>query len=166
MLTELAVELTLPLLLSKIIDEGILQEDLSYVIKWGSIMVGLAFLAFASGVTNSFYAAHVGQSFGFDIRKALFEKVQGFSFEQLGNYPAASLVTRMTNDVTQLQNTIFMGLRIMLRAPLLVIGSVVMSFFVHPGIALVFAVVIPIVVVVLTFLMKKGALYLAKYNHG
>ncbi|KUP08823.1 ABC transporter ATP-binding protein [Bacillus coahuilensis p1.1.43] len=157
MLTELAVELTLPLLLSKIIDEGILQEDLSYVIKWGSIMVGLAFLAFASGVTNSFYAAHVGQSFGFDIRKALFEKVQGFSFEQLGNYPAASLVTRMTNDVTQLQNTIFMGLRIMLRAPLLVIGSVVMSFFVHPGIALVFAVVIPIVVVVLTFLMKKGS---------
>lgn len=157
MLTELAVELALPLLMAKIIDEGILQEDLSTVMKWGGIMVGLSFLAFASGMINSFYAAHVSQSFGFDIRKELFVKVQSFSFESLAKFPAASLVTRMTNDITQLQNTLFMGLRIMLRAPLLVLGSVVMSFFVNPVLASIFAVVIPLVIVLLIMIMKRGS---------
>ncbi|MBM7604974.1 ATP-binding cassette subfamily B protein [Metabacillus crassostreae] len=157
MLTELAVELALPLLMAKIIDEGILQEDLSLVMKWGGIMVGLSFLAFASGMINSFYAAHVSQSFGFDIRKDIFVKVQSFSFESLAKFPAASLVTRMTNDITQLQNTLFMGLRIMLRAPLLVLGSVVMSFFVNPMLASIFAVVIPLVIVFLIMIMKRGS---------
>lgn len=157
MLTELAVELALPLLMAKIIDEGILQEDLSLVMKWGGIMVGLSFLAFASGMINSFYAAHVSQSFGFDIRKEIFVKVQSFSFESLAKFPAASLVTRMTNDITQLQNTLFMGLRIMLRAPLLVLGSVVMSFFVNPVLASIFAVVIPLVIVFLIWIMKRGS---------
>ncbi|WP_226669937.1 ABC transporter ATP-binding protein [Metabacillus litoralis] len=157
MLTELAVELALPLLMAKIIDEGILQEDLSLVMKWGGIMVGLSFLAFASGMINSFYAAHVSQSFGFDIRKDIFVKVQSFSFESLAKFPAASLVTRMTNDITQLQNTLFMGLRIMLRAPLLVLGSVVMSFFVNPVLASIFAIVIPLVIVFLIMIMKRGS---------
>ncbi|TXC89278.1 ABC transporter ATP-binding protein [Metabacillus litoralis] len=157
MLTELAVELALPLLMAKIIDEGILQEDLSLVMKWGGIMVGLSFLAFASGMINSFYAAHVSQSFGFDIRKEIFVKIQSFSFESLAKFPAASLVTRMTNDITQLQNTLFMGLRIMLRAPLLVLGSVVMSFFVNPVLASIFAVVIPLVIVFLIWIMKRGS---------
>lgn len=115
MLIELAVELIHPLLMAKIIDEGILKEDLSVVMQWGGIMVGISLLAFASGMVNSFYAAHVSQSFGFDIRKQIFIKVQSFSFENLSRFPAASLITRMTNDITQLQNTLFMGLRIMLR---------------------------------------------------
>ncbi|MBZ5749664.1 ABC transporter ATP-binding protein [Metabacillus rhizolycopersici] len=157
MLVELAVELIHPLLMAKIIDDGILKEDLSVVMWWGGVMVGLSLLAFASGMINSFYAAHVSQSFGFDIRKQIFVKVQTFSFENLSRFPAASLITRMTNDITQLQNTLFMGLRIMLRAPLVVIGAVVMSFIVNAELATIFAYVIPIVVIMLIWIMKSGS---------
>lgn len=157
MLIELTVELLHPLLMAKIIDDGILKEDMDVVIVWGGIMIGLSLVAFASGMINSFYAAHVSQGFGFDLRKQIFVRVQSFSFEKLSKFPAASLVTRMTNDITQLQNTLFMGLRIMLRAPLLIIGSVIMSFFVNPEIALVFAVFIPLVIIILIWIMKKGS---------
>ncbi|WP_026561949.1 ABC transporter ATP-binding protein [Bacillus sp. J37] len=157
MLVELTVELLHPLLMAKIIDDGILKEDMDVVMVWGAIMVGISLLAFASGMINSFYAAHVSQGFGFDLRKQLFVKVQSFTFEKLSKFPAASLVTRMTNDITQLQNTLFMGLRIMLRAPLLIIGSVIMSFFVNAQIAMIFAIVIPLVIVVLVWIMKKGS---------
>ncbi|MGM0875972.1 MAG: ABC transporter ATP-binding protein [Bacillota bacterium] len=161
MLTELAVELLHPLLMAKIIDEGILKEDLSVVLLWGGVMVGISLIAFASGMINSFYAAHVSQSFGFDIRKQIFVKVQKFSFEDLSRFPAASLITRMTNDITQLQNTLFMGLRIMLRAPLLIIGAAIMSFIVNAVLASIFAFVIPVVVIMLIWIMKSGS-YLFK----
>ncbi|WP_226528606.1 ABC transporter ATP-binding protein [Metabacillus niabensis] len=157
MLIELTVELLHPLLMAKIIDDGILKEDMDVVMVWGAIMVGISLLAFASGMINSFYAAHVSQGFGFDLRKQIFVKVQSFTFEKLSKFPAASLVTRMTNDITQLQNTLFMGLRIMLRAPLLIIGSVIMSFFVNAQIAMIFAIVIPLVIGVLVWIMKKGS---------
>ncbi|MFV2047832.1 ABC transporter ATP-binding protein [Metabacillus sp. YM-086] len=157
MLAELTVELLQPLLMAKIIDDGILKEDYSVVTFWGAVMLALSFLAFASGIINSFYAAHVSQGFGFDIRKQLFVKVQSFTFEKLSKFPASSLITRMTNDITQLQNTLFMGLRIMLRAPLLVIGSVIMSFFVNTALATVFAFVIPFVIILLIWIMKKGS---------
>lgn len=157
MLIELTVELLHPLLMAKIIDDGILKEDMDVVMVWGAIMVGISLLAFASGMINSFYAAHVSQGFGFDLRKQIFVKVQSFTFEKLSEFPAATLVTRMTNDITQLQNTLFMGLRIMLRAPLLIIGSVIMSFFVNAQIAMIFALVIPLVIVVLVWIMKKGS---------
>ncbi len=157
MMTELTVELLHPLLMAKIIDEGILRGDMNAVLVWGSIMVGLSFLAFASGMINSFYAADVSQGFGFDLRKQIFVKIQSFTFEKLSKFPAASLITRMTNDITQLQNTLFMGLRIMLRAPLLVIGSVIMSFFVNSQLAIVFAVLIPLVVATLIWIMKRGS---------
>ena len=99
MLIELGVELLHPLLMAKIIDDGILKNDLSVVIYWGSVMVGISIAAFAAGVTNSFYAAHVSQSFGYDVRKDLFEKVQSFSFANFSLFPTSSLITRMTNDV-------------------------------------------------------------------
>jgi ATP-binding cassette, subfamily B, multidrug efflux pump len=136
MLTELVVELLQPLLMAKIIDDGILQEDLGVVMKWGGIMVALSFVAFLAGVINSFFAAHVSQGFGYDLRKGLFGKIQSFSFANFNLFPTSSLITRMTNDVTQVQNTVFMSLRIMLRAPLLIIGGVVMALIVNFQLAL------------------------------
>ncbi|PLR83596.1 ABC transporter ATP-binding protein [Bacillus sp. V33-4] len=156
MLTELAVELVQPLLIAKIIDEGILRENLPVVMFWGAVMVAFSIIAFAAGVTNSFYASHVSQSFGYDVRESLFNKVQSFSFANFNRFPAASLVTRMTNDVTQIQNTVFMSLRIALRAPLLVIGGVMMAFAVNVKLALILATALPILFVFLLWLMKKG----------
>ncbi|MED3572805.1 ABC transporter ATP-binding protein [Cytobacillus praedii] len=156
MLTELGVELVQPFFMAKIIDEGILVNNLSAVMKWGGIMVGFSIISFASGVINSFYAAHVSQNFGFDVRKALFEKVQSFSFANFNQFPASSLITRMTNDITQIQNTVFMSLRIMLRAPLLIIGGLLMAFVVNVKLALILSAVIPFLFIFLIWVMNKG----------
>lgn len=155
-LLELAVELVQPLLMAKIIDEGILVKDLSVVLKWGGLMLLFSAIAFLAGITNSFYSAHVGQNFGFDVRSKLFAKVQSFSFANFNLFPASSLITRMTNDITQIQNTVFMSLRIALRAPLLIIGGLVMSFIVNVKMALILASVVPVLFILLFWLMNKG----------
>ncbi|WP_285768599.1 ABC transporter ATP-binding protein [Peribacillus sp. SI8-4] len=157
MIVELGVELLQPLFIAKIIDDGILQKDLSVVIKWGSIMVGLSIFSFLGGIVNSFTASHVSQSFGHDVRKTLFGKIQAFSFANLNNIPTSSLITRMTNDVTQLQNTVFMGLRIMARAPLIVIGGAIMAMTVDLKLSLVLVISIPILVFFLVWVMKRAA---------
>ncbi|MFC0414440.1 ABC transporter ATP-binding protein [Cytobacillus solani] len=156
MLTELGVELVQPFFMAKIIDEGIQVNNLSAVMKWGGIMVVFSIISFAAGVINSFYAAHVSQNFGFDVRKALFEKVQSFSFANFNQFPASSLITRMTNDITQIQNTVFMSLRIMLRAPLLIIGGLMMAFVVNVKLALILSAVIPFLFIFLIWVMNKG----------
>ncbi|MBT2605269.1 ABC transporter ATP-binding protein [Bacillus sp. ISL-53] len=157
MIVELGVELLQPLFIAKIIDDGILQKDLSVVIKWGSVMVGLSVFSFLGGIVNSFTASHVSQSFGHDVRTSLFGKIQAFSFANLNNIPTSSLITRMTNDVTQLQNTIFMGLRIMARAPLIVIGGAIMAIAVDLKLSLVLVISIPVLVFFLGWVMKRAA---------
>ncbi|MFD0868122.1 ABC transporter for multidrug [Chlamydia abortus] len=156
MFTELMVELLQPFLISKIIDDGISQQNLSVVIQWGGVLVGCSILAFVSGIINSFYASHVSQSFGFDVREKLYEKVQSFSFANFNRFPASSLITRLTNDVTQVQNTVFMCLRIMLRSPLLVVGGLIMSFIVHARLALLLLLAVPVLLVFLFWAMNKA----------
>ena len=157
MLVELAVELVQPLLMARIIDEGIVAGDLDTVIRLGGVMLGISFLAFASGITNSFIAAHAGQSFGYDLREKLFAKVQAFSFTNFSNFPSSSLITRITNDVTQLQNTFFMSLRIAMRAPLLVIGGIIMAMLVNVKLSLAFVIIIPPLLIFLIWIMTKAA---------
>lgn len=156
MLTELFVELLHPLLMAKIIDDGIMQKDLTVVIKWGIIMVAMSLLAFIAGIANSFYASHVSQNFGFDVRKSLYHKILAFSSANLNLFPTASLITRMTNDVTQIQNAIFMGLRIMLRAPLLIIGGVIMALIVNVKLALLLVIIVPFLFILLIWVMNIG----------
>ncbi|AGK52207.1 ABC transporter ATP-binding protein [Bacillus sp. 1NLA3E] len=156
MLFELVVELLMPLFMSKIIDQGVLQKDLSVVVRWGAIMIGISLLSFASGILNSFYAAHAGQSFGHDIRKSLFERVQSLNFEDFQRFPTSSLITRMTNDVTQIQNTVFMSLRIMLRAPLFVFGGIMMAFIVNYRLALILITVVPVLILFLRWALNKA----------
>jgi len=154
MLVELVVELLQPLFMSKMIDDGILKEDISVVLLWGGVMALFTIVSFASGLINSFYAAHASQSFGADIREKLYGKIQSLTFAAFSRFATSSLITRLTNDVTQIQNTLFMGLRIAMRAPLLVIGGVTMAFVVHAKLALIVAVVIPVVVLFLLQVMK------------
>ncbi|MEH7237536.1 ABC transporter ATP-binding protein [Bacillus sp. JJ1562] len=153
---ELAVELLQPLLIAKVIDDGILQKDLSGVIKWGGIMVGISILAFIAGIVNSFFASHTSQSFAFDIRKEMFGKIQSFSFANLQKFQTATLITRMTNDVTQLQNTVFMSLRIAMRAPMLIIFGMVMALLVNAKLAMMLIVTTPFLILFLIFVMTKA----------
>lgn len=158
MLVELIVDLWLPLLMARIINEGIVAQHLPAVVKWGGLMVGLALFGFVCGIVNSYYAAHVSQNFGHDIRKYLFEKIQSFSFANFSRFPTATLITRVTSDVTTMQNVVFMGLRIMMRAPLMMIGGLVMALLVNFRLALILAVVTPVLFILLVWLMNKAFL--------
>lgn len=162
MLIELSVELVQPLFIAKIIDDGILARDLNVVLLWGGGMMGLAFTAFFSGAINSYFAAHAAQSFSFDLRKALFRQVQSFSMATFLRFPTAGLVTRLTSDVTMAQNVFFMSLRIMLRAPLLVIGSLIMAFVVNVKLALYLLIGAPVLLIFLVYMSRKGVRYFAR----
>ncbi|AUI35442.1 ABC transporter ATP-binding protein [[Bacillus] caldolyticus] len=157
MLTELIIELWQPLLMGKIIDDGVMKQDVAAIFTWGAVMLGASLLAFASGIANSFAAAYVGQEYGFALRTALFAKIQSFSLARIEQLAPASLITRMTNDVTQVQNMLFMSLRIALRAPLLVVFGVAMAFVVHARLALVLAVAVPLSAAFLLWVVQRTA---------
>lgn len=154
MLVELAAELLLPFFLGMMINEGVVNQDMNNIIMWGSIMIGIAFISFVAGIINSFYASHTAWGFARDIREKLFEKIQAFSFANLNMYPTSGLVTRFTNDVRQIQNTIFMALRIMSKAPLIVIGGVIMAFVVNARLALIFLITVPLLIAFLLWVLK------------
>lgn len=162
MLVELAVELLLPLFLGLMINQGVINQDLNNIVMWGSIMIGLAFLSLIAGITNSFFSSHVSIGFGYDIRQKLFEKIQAFSFANLNQYPTSGLVTRFTNDIRQIQNTIFMALRIMAKAPLIVIGGVLMAFIVNAKLATIFLITVPLLVIFLLYVLKLASKMFAK----
>src|SRR5690606_27314549 len=107
-------------------------------------------------IINSYYAAHVSQSFSFDLRKAVYGRIQSFSLATFNKFPASGLITHLTSDVTMVQQVLFMGLRIMLRAPLLVVGSMVMALVVNAKLALYLVIVFPVLLIFLYIMVKKG----------
>ncbi|WP_405143321.1 ABC transporter ATP-binding protein [Paenibacillus sp. FSL H7-0942] len=158
MLIELAVELAQPYLISKIIDNGIQQGDLSVVWLWGGVLVGSAVVAFVAGIASSFFASHASLGFGYDLREKLYEKVQTFSYAVFNRFATSSLITRLTGDVTQVQDTVFMSLRFMTRVPLVVIGSMIMAVIVNPRLGLLLVVMVPVLLIVVVWMIKKAAL--------
>ncbi|MFJ7737207.1 ABC transporter ATP-binding protein [Lysinibacillus sp. NPDC097287] len=165
MLVELFVELIQPLIMAKIIDDGIRAQNSQLILQWGGTLLVLSFIAFLSGVANSYFSSHTAQSFGFDLRNALFEKIQSFTLATYQKFPASSLITRLTNDVSQVQTVLFMSLRIMLRAPLAVMGSIIMAFYVNAKLALFLVIGAPIVVIFLVVMVVKGVAYFSKVQH-
>lgn len=156
MLIELLIEVFQPFMMSKVIDDGIVAGNMNAMIMWGGILLGTTLLAFIIGIIGSFYSAHVSQNFGYDIRQSLYERVQKMSFHTFSHFQEASLMTRMTNDVTQVQNAVFMGMRIMLRAPLLVIGCMLMAFIINPSLAIYLLIAFPILAVFLGWVMLRN----------
>ncbi|WP_088040897.1 ABC transporter ATP-binding protein [Bacillus sp. EAC] len=156
LLLELIVELFQPYILSNIINNGIVNKDMAYVTKWGIVMIVLAIVAFFAGVLNTFYATHVSQSYSFILRKTLFEKVQTFSFTTFNFLPTSSIITRLTNDVSQLQGAVFMSLRVILRAPLIVTGSVVMALIINWKLSFILFLILPFLFLFLNWMVKKG----------
>lgn len=162
MLMELFVELIQPLIMAKIIDDGVRAQNQQMIIQWGAVLLILSFIAFLAGVINSYFSSHTAQSFAFDLRNALFEKIQSFTLATYQKFSTASLITRLTNDVTQVQTVLFMSLRIMLRAPLAVVGSIVMAFVINAKLALFLVIGAPIIFVFLIFMVAKGVSYFGK----
>ena len=159
MLLELTVELLQPLVIASIIDDGIVAGDQDTIIRLGLVLMGLSLVAFISGVVNSYFASHVSHSFSFDVRREVYQRVQSFSLAMFNKFPASGLITRMTSDVQLIQQVLYMGLRIMLRAPLLVIGSMVMAFVVNAQLAIYLIIVFPILLAFLYVMVRKGVVY-------
>ncbi|MDP5273537.1 ABC transporter ATP-binding protein [Chengkuizengella axinellae] len=156
MLIELLLELMLPFIIAKMIDDGIQELKLDVVIHWGLVLVAASIVVFLSGIINTFYAAYTSQNVGYDIREKLYSQIQSFSLSTLTRFQTSSLVTRLTNDVAQLQQTIFMGLRIMMKAPLLIAGAIIMSFIVNARLAMFFIIVVPLLLFFLVWIFKKA----------
>jgi ATP-binding cassette subfamily B multidrug efflux pump len=156
MLLEVYMDLLQPKFMASIVDEGIRNGDLAHIQSTGLSMLGVALIGLIGGIGCTLFSSTASQNFGADVRKDLFAKVQSFSFGVLDTFKAGSLVTRLTNDVVQVQGVVLITLRIMVRAPLLAIGSVIMAITISPRLALILAVVIPLLVFVLVIIIQKG----------
>jgi ATP-binding cassette, subfamily B, multidrug efflux pump len=132
MTLEVAMDLLQPKLIERIVDVGIANLDLSVVLGAGALMIGLALIGLVGGGVNGIFAVKASQGFAADLREALFRKVQSLSFANLDKLGTGQLVTNLTNDVTQVQMALYMMMRILIRAPLLLVGSLVMVTLTTP----------------------------------
>lgn len=137
-------ELSMPLLMARIVDLGIPGKDVSYITRIGIYMILLALGAILFGVLNMYFTTKASMGFGANLRNALFEKVQSFSFNNIDRFSTASLITRLTNDVNNVQMTLMMALRMLLRAPMMLIVAFFMAYNINAELSIVLAVAIPL----------------------
>ena len=162
MIVEVLGEIILPKLMSMIINYGCGQDVTvaakgpAYIIGIGAAMIGTALLMMMGGVLGAYFAVKASLNFASDLRRDVFAKVQKFSFANIEKFSTGSLVTRLTNDITNIQNVLSMGLRMLLRAPGMLIGGLIMAFLMNAKLALVFCVVIPVLIIALAFVMKTA----------
>ena len=150
---EVVMEVLLPLVMARIIDRGISAGQMDQVVRYGVLMLVLAFLSLACGVGGSRYAARASAGYACNLRESLFAKVQTFSFSNIDKFSTAGLVTRMTTDVTNLQNAFLMILRIGIRSPLMLLASLALCLLISPQLSLVFLVAMVVLVVALGVIM-------------
>jgi ATP-binding cassette subfamily B protein len=156
MLLEVFMDLLQPVFMQRIIDVGIADGDMQYVLSKLYLMLGVAFVGMIGGLGCSYFSAKAAINAGTDIRNDLFEKVQSFSFGNIDRIETGNLITRLTNDVVQVQRVMMMLMRIMVRAPLQIIGSFIMAFIISPKLSLILLVIVPILVLTLIVIVKKG----------
>ena len=156
MILEVVADIAIPYLMSRIVDVGIVNNDISYIVKIGLIMIVAAILGIIFGVISSHYGAKAGFGFAAEVRKELFKKVQSFSFANLDKFSVSSLITRLTNDCNTLGQVTMMSLRMAVRAPFLMLFAIIMAFRINASLAKVFMVAIPVTVVLLTIILSKA----------
>ena len=152
-LMEATLELLVPLAVAAIVDYGIVGGDRSAVVKYSLVMVAFGLIGFLFAVVAQYFAARTAVGFTARVRSALFRHLQGFSFTRLDQIGSSTLMTRMTNDMSQVQSAMNLGLRLLLRSPFVVFGSMVMAFTIDWKAALVFALAIPVLLVVVFSIM-------------
>jgi len=157
MIIEVIGEVVMPLLLSKVIDHGINGgRGIPYIVTMGVTMVITALCMMAGGVGGAYFAVKASSGFANDLRKDLFKKIQTFSFTNIDRYSTGSLITRLTNDITQVQNMIQMLMRLALRAPGMLIGALIMAFILNLKLALVILCVIPLLTLAVYYILKTA----------
>lgn len=156
MLVEVFMDLLQPKLMADIVNNGVMTGDLTYIRQTGLLMLGVAVVGLVGGIGCTVYSSIASQHFGADLRKDVFGKVQSFSFRNLDRFQTGSLVTRLTNDVVQMQTLVQMTLRVLVRAPFLAIGSCIMAFLLSPKLAIILAVAVPVLFVAQYALIRSS----------
>ena len=155
-LSEAVLELLIPTLMALIIDNGVNKGDMGYVIKMGALMFVIATFGVLFAYICQYSASIASQGFGTDVRNAMFKKICLLSFEQLDKFGIPSLINRVTGDVNQLQSAVAMLIRLVIRAPFLCVGGLVMAMAIDLKLSVIFMIVIPMFIVVLFLVMFKA----------
>ena len=156
MLLEVAMDLMQPALMSRVIDVGVANADKAYIVRTCILMFVCALLGVTGGLGNMYFSTRAGYGFARDLRSDLYRRIQSFSFSDIDRFKTGSLVTRTTNDVTQIQNAFTTCIRMLVRAPFLCIGGVVMVLVLNAKLSLVVLAAIPFLTVMIVFLLKRG----------
>ncbi|WP_106763721.1 ABC transporter ATP-binding protein [Pseudoruminococcus massiliensis] len=153
---EVIMEVVIPLLMANLIDFGIDDGNLEYIVKMGVVLVVFALISLIFGILSGRSAAIASAGFAKNLRKDMYYKVQNFSFSNIDKFSTASIVTRLTTDVTNVQNAYMMIIRVAVRAPIMLICALVLAFNVNSSMALIFLYIVPILAVGLFFIMSKA----------
>ena len=156
MILEVTMDLFQPQLMSKIIDVGVKNGDNPYIIKTCVLMFVVALIGVIGGVGNMIFSTKASYGFAKDLRSAVYRRIQGFSFANIDSFKTGSLVTRITNDITQIQNAFSTCIRMLVRAPFMFIGGVVMVLTINFRLSLVVLAAIPLLAIMVVVLLKKG----------
>ena len=156
MLTEVLGEIMLPKLTSMIINNGVAGRDMGYILNMGGRMLAIAVIMAAGGIGGSYFSSKASICFSTDLRKDIFHKVQQFSFKNIDDFSTGSLVTRLTNDIQQIQNVVMMSLRLMFRAPGMLIGGLIMAYIMNRQLMMVLLAVIPILILAIFIILKMA----------
>ncbi len=156
MLTEVLGEIMLPKLTSMIINNGVAGRDMGYILNMGGRMLAIAVVMAAGGIGGSYFSSKASICFSTDLRKDVFHKVQQFSFKNIDDFSTGSLVTRLTNDIQQIQNVVMMSLRLMFRAPGMLIGGLIMAYIMNRQLMVVLLAVIPILILAIFIILKMA----------
>ena len=153
---EVIMEVLIPKIMANVIDVGIQNKDVDYVVKVGLLMIASSMASLFFGVIAARFASVASLGFGRNLRRNLFAKVQDFSFANIDHFSTSSLVTRLTTDVTNTQNTYQMIIRMCIRSPFMFISAIVMSFLINARLSLIFLVLIPIIALPAFFILKAA----------
>ncbi|WP_077611162.1 ABC transporter ATP-binding protein [Clostridium sp. Marseille-P2415] len=154
MLTEVFGEIMLPKLTSMIINNGVAERDVGYIFRIGGVMIVIAVIMAVGGIGGSYFSSKASICFSTDLRKDVFHKVQQFSFRNIDDFSTGSLVTRLTNDIQQIQNVVMMSLRMMFRAPGMLIGGLIMAYLMNRQLVMILLVVIPLLILIILIILK------------
>ena len=155
-LLEVVFDLMVPLVVARMINIGVVGNDRGYMVRCFLILILMALLGLAASITAQFFAAKASTGFAADLRQAVFDHIQGFSFTELDTLGADTMITRLTDDINQVQTGVNMGLRLLLRSPFVVFGAMIMAFTIDVSCAWVFAVVIPVLFVAVFAIMLSS----------
>jgi ATP-binding cassette subfamily B multidrug efflux pump len=154
-------DLTIPTLIQRIIDLGIVPKDMSMITVTAALMVGVAFFEAAASIGNTFLAVRVAQNFAADVRSATFHRIQSFSFGNLDRFQTGQLIVRLTSDVNVVQMMVMMGLRMLIRAPIMVVGSITLMFVLNAELARIVLILLPLTFVLAgVFVVKAQPMFL------